>query len=179
MREAGVEPARPEWTLEPESSESTNSTTRASFIVAVSRLPLYITTGFLFCQGLFYKISNNFTGCKTLEPRSKKENEHLLRCSFLVREAGVEPARPEWTLEPESSESTNSTTRASFIVLLSRNSWYYSTLLPKMQALFLIFFKFLFCYHSVCVFPQAVIEYNKYLPITERSALLAKAVLPA
>ena len=30
----------------------------------------------------------------------------------MVREAGVEPARPEWTLEPESSESTNSTTRA-------------------------------------------------------------------
>ena len=31
---------------------------------------------------------------------------------FLVREAGLEPARPEWTLEPESSESANSTTRA-------------------------------------------------------------------
>ena len=31
----------------------------------------------------------------------------------LVREAGLEPARPEWTLEPESSESANSTTRAS------------------------------------------------------------------
>ena len=31
---------------------------------------------------------------------------------MLVREAGLEPARPEWTLEPESSESANSTTRA-------------------------------------------------------------------
>ena len=30
MREAGLEPARPEWTLEPESSESANSTTRAN-----------------------------------------------------------------------------------------------------------------------------------------------------
>ncbi len=30
----------------------------------------------------------------------------------VVREAGVEPARPYWTLEPESSESANSTTRA-------------------------------------------------------------------
>ncbi len=30
----------------------------------------------------------------------------------VVREAGLEPARPEWTLEPESSESANSTTRA-------------------------------------------------------------------
>ena len=34
------------------------------------------------------------------------------RAEFLVREAGLEPARPEWTLEPESSESANSTTRA-------------------------------------------------------------------
>ena len=32
----------------------------------------------------------------------------------MVREAGLEPARPEWTLEPESSESANSTTRAFF-----------------------------------------------------------------
>lgn len=31
----------------------------------------------------------------------------------MVREAGLEPARPYWTLEPESSESANSTTRAS------------------------------------------------------------------
>ena len=31
----------------------------------------------------------------------------------MVREAGLEPARPDWTLEPESSESANSTTRAS------------------------------------------------------------------
>lgn len=37
---------------------------------------------------------------------------HTLVCGILVREAGLEPARPEWTLEPESSESANSTTRA-------------------------------------------------------------------
>ena len=30
----------------------------------------------------------------------------------LVREGGLEPPRPYWTLEPESSESANSTTRA-------------------------------------------------------------------
>ena len=38
---------------------------------------------------------------------------------MLVREAGLEPARPEWTLEPESSESANSTTRAfeSFVII--------------------------------------------------------------
>ena len=40
MREAGLEPARPEWTLEPESSESANSTTRASL-----RLRYYTTAG--------------------------------------------------------------------------------------------------------------------------------------
>ena len=34
----------------------------------------------------------------------------------MVREAGLEPARPEWTLEPESSESANSTTRACFVL---------------------------------------------------------------
>ena len=35
---------------------------------------------------------------------------------FLVGEAGLEPARPEWTLEPESSESANSTTRATIVL---------------------------------------------------------------
>ena len=52
MREAGLEPARPEWTLEPESSESANSTTRALF-AAVSRLLQYITTGGAKSQDLF------------------------------------------------------------------------------------------------------------------------------
>ena len=47
MREAGLEPARPEWTLEPESSESANSTTRAS---VVFRLLGYITTDIPACQ---------------------------------------------------------------------------------------------------------------------------------
>ena len=39
------------------------------------------------------------------------ESQQFQRFS-VVREAGLEPARPEWTLEPESSESANSTTRA-------------------------------------------------------------------
>ncbi len=46
VREAGLEPARPEWTLEPESSESANSTTRA--------LLAYISTRSLVCQFYFY-----------------------------------------------------------------------------------------------------------------------------
>ena len=40
------------------------------------------------------------------------KKETVFRLSLMVREAGLEPARPEWTLEPESSESANSTTRA-------------------------------------------------------------------
>ena len=47
VREAGLEPARPEWTLEPESSESANSTTRA---FAVSQLLEHITTDIPACQ---------------------------------------------------------------------------------------------------------------------------------
>ena len=44
--------------------------------------------------------------------RSGKIKKTSKRMSFyLVGEAGLEPARPQWTLEPESSESTNSTTR--------------------------------------------------------------------
>ena len=42
----------------------------------------------------------------------KKKDTTKVVSFFLVREAGLEPARPEWTLEPESSESANSTTRA-------------------------------------------------------------------
>ena len=45
---------------------------------------------------------------------------HTLVCGILVREAGLEPARPEWTLEPESSESANSTTRAFSVFRLLR-----------------------------------------------------------
>ena len=45
-------------------------------------------------------------------PDSKKQPSHTRRLFLLVREGGLEPPRPEWTLEPESSESTNSTTRA-------------------------------------------------------------------
>ena len=54
----------------------------------------------------------------------------------MVREAGLEPARPEWTLEPESSESANSTTRA------SRESFVIIASLGRLVKLF-----FLFSYH--------------------------------
>ena len=51
--------------------------------------------------------------------RNTAESSNNLRdpaALHLVREAGLEPARPEWTLEPESSESANSTTRACFVL---------------------------------------------------------------
>ena len=44
--------------------------------------------------------------------RTNKTSNHKIWGLKVVREAGLEPARPEWTLEPESSESANSTTRA-------------------------------------------------------------------
>ena len=56
---------------------------------------------------------------------------HTLVCGILVREAGLEPARPEWTLEPESSESANSTTRAFAVFRLLR---YIITDSPACQA---------------------------------------------
>ena len=68
---------------------------------------------------------------------------HTLVCGILVREAGLEPARPEWTLEPESSESANSTTRAFAVFRLLR---YIITDPPACQAdfsflrLFFVFF---------------------------------------
>lgn len=61
------------------------------------------------------------TLCRLMQNRpphgAKKSDTSLIPIvsklvSDLVREAGLEPARPEWTLEPESSESANSTTRA-------------------------------------------------------------------
>lgn len=45
------------------------------------------------------------------EARRQQKTPGAEALGVLVREAGLEPARPEWTLEPESSESTNSTTR--------------------------------------------------------------------
>ena len=46
------------------------------------------------------------------EARGQQKTPGAEAPGVLVREAGLEPARPEWTLEPESSESANSTTRA-------------------------------------------------------------------
>ena len=54
-------------------------------------------------HGAFSRLDGRWTAAKTPEAEAP---------GVLVREAGLEPARPEWTLEPESSESANSTTRA-------------------------------------------------------------------
>ena len=61
VREAGVEPARPEWTLEPESSESANSTTRA---YAVFRLPGHNIIAAENCQQFFSDFSPSFIESK-------------------------------------------------------------------------------------------------------------------
>ena len=76
--EAGLEPARPQWTLEPESSESTNSTTRPSLFPWAPRFPSaleYNSTDSEICQHLFtyffklfYPILSSFTGLKSVFP---------------------------------------------------------------------------------------------------------------
>ena len=84
-----------------------------------------------------------------ISPESKKETPWFLKALkagrnpffdkivrktgfiHLVREAGLEPARPEWTLEPESSESANSTTRAFTVFQLLG---YITTDIPACQA---------------------------------------------
>ena len=57
----------------------------------------------------FRRKSSNFFA---VHRRMKKETEKKIFSVSLVHEAGLEPARTQCTLEPESSESANSTTRA-------------------------------------------------------------------
>ena len=79
------------------------------------------------------------------DKKKRTDNRYIVSIigPVMVREAGLEPARPEWTLEPESSESANSTTRAFAVFRLLR---YIITDLPACQAdfsflrLFFVFF---------------------------------------
>ncbi len=63
--------------------------------------------------------------------KQKGRRELAKSATTMVREAGLEPARPEWTLEPESSESANSTTRAFTVFQLLG---YITTDIPACQA---------------------------------------------
>ena len=74
VREAGVEPARPEWTLEPESSESTNSTTRAysgTISFDAAKLLKYHITLVMICQHFFATFVRNLP-LPTAKPNDKK-----------------------------------------------------------------------------------------------------------
>ena len=77
----------------------------------------------IFCY-LLYAHSAQFASLfhVTFQQKSKTvyNSSYTRFLSNLVREAGLEPARPEWTLEPESSESANSTTRAFAVFRLLR-----------------------------------------------------------
>ena len=42
------------------------------------------------------------------------KKKKVLKSTFFVPEAGLEPARPQWPLDFKSNVSTNSTTQASF-----------------------------------------------------------------
>ena len=77
----------------------------------------------------------------------------------MVREAGLEPARPEWTLEPESSESANSTTRAFAVFRLLR---YIITDPPTCQADFsfsCLFFALFLPRNTVLLRPQLCVQH--------------------
>ena len=86
---------------------------------------------------------SRFSNAEKTEFLIKKNSSNSEESEELVREAGLEPARPEWTLEPESSESANSTTRAFAVFRLLR---YIITDPPACQAdfsflrLFFVFF---------------------------------------
>ena len=56
-------------------------------------------------------VAPHFSPASASAPADAKKRQSF-DCRFLVREAGLEPARAYCTLEPESSESANSTTRA-------------------------------------------------------------------
>ena len=95
-----------------------------------------------------------------------------------MREAGLEPARPEWTLEPESSESANSTTRA-FAVF--RLLGYIITDPPACQADFSflrLFFAFFLPRNTVLLRPQLRVQYAHFreggIPNSKIGSLLAK-----
>ena len=63
---------------------------------------------------LILKISN---GLGRSQKKQEVENDLLFRW---VPEAGLEPARPQWSLDFKSNVSTNSTTRATFLKKKSR-----------------------------------------------------------
>ena len=74
---------------------------------------------------------SRFSNAEKTEFLIKKNSSNSEESEELVREAGLEPARPEWTLEPESSESANSTTRAFAVFQLLG---YITTDIPACQA---------------------------------------------
>ena len=82
---------------------------------ALVYLPFYLTfflEKWIKNGKLAHRTVNYFSSQKKPNPLITLEKLALPRGLTMVREAGLEPARPEWTLEPESSESANSTTRA-------------------------------------------------------------------
>ena len=76
----------------------------------------------------------------------------------MVREAGLEPARPEWTLEPESSESANSTTRASLALFAARKLYYH--LSPHLSTPFFDLFAFSGAEWKIPVDKSVTARYN-------------------
>ena len=144
LRMTGLEPARAQCPLEPESSASASSATSAQ----LSALD-YNTASGEKCQAFFDKIFSFFQiflSSPKIQLLFKNKKDHCTpQWSFpqLLRMTGLEPARAQCPLEPESSASASSATSAHLSALD------YNTA-PKhfCQHIFYIFFIFLFYRNS-------------------------------
>ena len=109
----GLEPARAQCPLEPESSASASSATSAQLSV-----PDYNTASEEKCQAFFDKIFSFFKSFFYLRKYNffleNKKDHCNPQWSFpqLLRMTGLEPARAQCPLEPESSASASSATSA-------------------------------------------------------------------
>ena len=73
--------------------------------------------------------------CEVRNNQGKEKPRNQLISGFLVREAGLEPARPEWTLEPE-SEYKPKTSVFSLFFLRKMGCSYCHTIGEKYQIYF-------------------------------------------
>ena len=123
----GLEPARAQCPLEPESSASASSATSAHLNVLD-----YNNAYEKKCQALFPK---NFQESYSFF-KKEKSSFPKKRASALLRMTGLEPARAQCPLEPESSASASSATSAHLSALDYNNA-------PKgiCQHIFLFFHK--------------------------------------
>ena len=95
MREAGLEPARPKWTLEPESSESANSTTRALRRLSTAAISYHVEVKMSSKNRLFFPPIS-----------SPGLVHHVILCDLLEIVAALFPAAAEGlVIDPRQTEA--------------------------------------------------------------------------